>query len=77
MLADWLGHQMALWNGGLLPATRQAQLRALGAALGAEAAAASSEPSAAVASVTGAASPSRTPARRKATTARKPLAQQA
>lgn len=38
VLADWLAHQMALWRAGLLPATRQAQLRALGAVLSSEAA---------------------------------------
>lgn len=35
VLTDWLGHQMALWRAGKLPATRQAQLRALGAEIAA------------------------------------------
>lgn len=47
VLADWLAHQMALWRAGLLPATRQAQLRALGAVLSSEAAPAAPQAAAA------------------------------
>lgn len=74
MLASWLGHQMALWRAGQLPATRQAQLRALGAALGPDPAAASAV-AAGAGSTAGA--PQRAPARRRPAAARRQLPQQA
>lgn len=73
VLASWLGHQMALWRAGQLPATRQAQLRALGAALGPDPAAAT----AAAGAASTAAGPQRAPARRRPAAARRQLPQQA